>query len=291
VVRPPTAFVQSVLYLHFAIVVQLDQQCAQSKTLRMGVSDVYTYLKGDSNVTIWFDAELPDQAYCYHPYCWEFVKISVGHVTSEQLLSFAQSSKRLYNLPDRPSSGPASVAKSSAFPEMEFGKLYERFMSLPPELQKIVLEFAGPSPASSLINMKFYDRINLLLRTTVPSSYQEITCTISRRMTFHFVRIDGSLYWCGCEYNKGIVGYKGKTITAEIPRDVNILRFTIGCLGIRGLQFRGPSGESEFIGERGKSSWTGEMTCSDLFPHLLLGVDVRCKTRPVQAYADCILGS
>jgi hypothetical protein len=223
-------------------------------------------------VTISLGKALADQAYCYHPYCWEFVRTSAGNVAPKQLLNYAQSSMRLYNTPFKPATGQANIVEISVRSELDFKDLFIRVTSLPPELQQMILHLAGPSPASSLLDIAFFNSIALLLRAG-PSLHQKTTCTIARRMTFHFVTIKGSLYWCGCESAKGMVGHRGKTITKDIPQDANILRFTIGCFGIRGLQFQGPTEESEFIGGRGKRSWTGEITSSDL-RYLLLGVDV-----------------
>ncbi|OAL42569.1 hypothetical protein IQ07DRAFT_650856 [Pyrenochaeta sp. DS3sAY3a] len=96
-----------------------------------------------------------------------------------------------------------------------------------------------------------------LLQRTVPRPPWSTKCLIARRMTFFF-----------------IFGYLGvKAITVEIPLGANIVRFTIGCFGIRGLQFRGPSGVSELIGEFQESLWTGEITSRNPLQHLLLGLD------------------
>lgn len=238
----------------------------------MDYLEVDAYLGYMGTVTISLGQDLPDQAYCYHPCCWEFVRTSAGNVAPAQVLNYAQSSMRLYNIPFKPATGHTNILEKPPRTELDFKDLFIRVTSLPPELQRIILQLAGPSPASFLLDIAFFNSIALLLRTG-PSLHRKMTCTIARRMTFHFVTIKGSLYWCGCESDKGMIGHRGKTITKDIPRDANILRFTIGCFGIRGLQFRGPTAESEFIGERGKPSWTGEMTCPDL-RYLLLGVDV-----------------
>jgi hypothetical protein len=66
-----------------------------------------------------------------------------------------------------------------------------------------------------------------------------------------------------------------KTIPANIPSGVDTVKFTVGRFGIQGLQFRAPSGASIRTGEFHDSLWTGEMTSSKSFQHLLLGFDVR----------------
>lgn len=105
-------------------------------------------------------------------------------------------------------------------------------------------------------------------------------------MIFHFITIDGCQSWCGCEGAEGLVGYKGtKTIKAEISRPNNVLRFTIGRFGIQQLRFGRNTEDSDFIG------WTGEMTSSQPFQRLLLGLDVRYTHNRACVYIDVTIGT
>jgi hypothetical protein len=146
---------------------------------------------------------------------------------------------------------------------------------LPPDLLKVILDHTGIHPISSILHIVYAGTVSLLQQVVLGPNRKSL-CPIARYMTFNFVFIEESWLWCGCSNDTHIVGYKGmKTISANIPLGVNTVKFTVGRFGIQGLQFRGPSGASIHIGEFHKSLWTGEMTSSDSFQHLLLAFDVR----------------
>lgn len=146
---------------------------------------------------------------------------------------------------------------------------------LPPDLQRLVLDHAGICPASSILRIVYAGTMDLLQRVVLESN-RKIRCPIARNMKFNLVFIEDSWLWCGCTTELRIFGYPGlKSIPAEIPSDVNMVKFTVGRFGIEELQFRGPSGASVLIGEFRKSLWTGEMTSFDSLQYLLLSLDVR----------------
>ncbi|OAL42567.1 hypothetical protein IQ07DRAFT_340976 [Pyrenochaeta sp. DS3sAY3a] len=234
------------------------------------------------NVPMLHGEKIQNQAYYSHSFCRGFVEfMGKDYATAERLLRFAQSSIRLFCLPIKPDSEPCSgssetdVVPSSALSDEETRDLFRKIGQLPSPLQKVVIEYAGTCPIRSVLNIMYIGTLELLQRT-VPRPPWSTKCLIARRMTFFFICIEGSWCWCGCETDKGIVGYLGvKAITVEIPLGANIVRFTIGCFGIRGLQFRGPIGVSELIGEFHESLWTGEITSRNPLQHLLLGLDIR----------------
>lgn len=202
------------------------------------------------------------------------------NVTSERLLRFAQSSTILFCLPGSAGSGSTSVITDVAPNSRLSDKQLEFFLKgirekLPPDLQRLILDYAGICPASSILRIVYAGTVDLLQRVVLKSN-RKIRCPIARYMMFNFVFIEDSWLWCGCTTETGIVGYLGlKSIAAEIPSDVNMVKFTVGRFGIQGLQFRGPSGASILIGEFQESLWTGEMTSLDSLQYLLLGLDVR----------------
>jgi hypothetical protein len=146
---------------------------------------------------------------------------------------------------------------------------------LPPALLKMILDYTGVSPISSILHIVYTGTVSLLQQVVLGPNRKSL-CPIARYMTFNFVFIEESWSWCGCKINTHIIGYEGgKTITANIPSGINTVRFTVGCFGIQGLQFLGPDGASGRIGEFHESLWVGEMTSSNSLQHLLLGFDVR----------------
>jgi hypothetical protein len=280
-------------------VLQHGQPCASSATSRSHDRDVSVNLVDGIHATIAFGKELSDQAHCYHPYCLEFVTSAgrmEGGPSPAQLLSFAQSSKHMYHIPTGPRSKQAtSSVMSSAHEKIRLPYLFEQIQGLSPELFKMVIEYAEGSPASSLLNIIFMGTLDLLLRT-VPdrllSMRQDIPCTMAQHMIFHFITIDGCQSWCGCEGAEGLVGYKGTTmIKADISQISNVLEFTIGRFGIQRLHFRTNKENSDFIGGRKQSCWTGEISSSQPFRRLILGLDVRYAHNRACAYIDVTKGS
>jgi hypothetical protein len=220
------------------------------------------------------------QAYCYHPYCWGYVTArSKENVTAERLLRFAQSSTHLFCLPGSAYSKSAgirtAVALDSRLLDNKFDDLLKQLEEkIPPDLQRIILDYAGTCPASSILHIIYAGTVDLLQRVVLESN-RKILCPFVGHMTFNFVFIEDSWLWCGCTTDKGVFGYRGpKTIPAEIPPGVNIVKFTVGRFGIQGLQFRGPSGVSILVGEFQESLWTGMMISLDPLQHLLLRLDV-----------------
>jgi hypothetical protein len=203
-----------------------------------------------------------------------------GNITSERLLRFARSSTHLFCLPGNADSGSTSVITDVApNPRLSDKQLEDHLKGfrekLPLELQRLILDYAGICPASSILRVVYTGTVDLLQRVVLESN-QKIRCPIARYMKFNFVFVQDSWLWCGCTTEIGIVGYPGlKSIPAEIPSDVNMVKFTVGRFGIQGLQFRGASGASVPIGEFHESLWTGEMTSLDSLQYLLLGLDVR----------------
>jgi hypothetical protein len=201
------------------------------------------------------------------------------NITSERLLRFARSSTHLFCLPGSADSGSTSVntdvAPNPKLSDNQLNYLKGFREKLPPDLQRLILDYLGICPASSISRIVYAGTVDLLQRVVLKSNHK-IRCPIARYMKFNFVFVEDSWLWCGCTTVIGIVGYPGlKSIPAEIPSDVNTVKFTVGRFGIQGLQFRGPSGASILIGEFQESLWTGEMTSLDSLQYLLLGLDVR----------------
>jgi hypothetical protein len=195
------------------------------------------------------------------------------NITSERLLRFARSSTHLFCLPGSADSGSTSVntdvAPNPKLSDNQLNYLKGFREKLPPDLQRLILDYLGICPASSISRIVYAGTVDLLQRVVLKSNHK-IRCPIARYMKFNFVFVEDSWLWCGCTTVIGIVGYP-----AEIPSDVNTVKFTVGRFGIQGLQFRGPSGASILIGEFQESLWTGEMTSLDSLQYLLLGLDVR----------------
>ena len=147
-------------------VLQHGQPCAGWAFSQLNDRDVSVNLVDNIHATIAFGEEWLDQAHCYHPYCLEFVKSAERMKTgpnAAQLLSFAQSSTRLYNKP----AGPRlKQVTSTSHKKIEIQYLFQQILELPPELVKMVMEYAKGSPASSFLNISFIGTtIDLLLRT------------------------------------------------------------------------------------------------------------------------------
>jgi hypothetical protein len=170
----------------------------------------------------------------------------------------------------------ANIVPSSGFSDIElwnFLKWSEEKLS--PDLLKVILDYLGIRPISSILHIVYAGTVSLLEQVVLRPNRESI-CRIARYMTFNFVFIEESWLWCGCRTGTDTVGYEGmKTVPANIPSSVNTVKFTVGRFGIQGLQFQGPSGASIRIGEFHDSLWTGEMASSDSLQDLLLGFDVR----------------
>jgi hypothetical protein len=238
-------------------------------------------LDGPKHVLFSQDGRQQNQAYYYHPYCWEYVIAQgIEDFTCGRLLRLARSSNQLFCLPGSAGSGSTSVvtdvAPNPRLSDKQFKNCLKRFREkLPPDLQGLILDYAGICPASSILRIVYAGTMDLLQRVVLEPNHT-IQCPIARHMKFNFVFIEDSWLWCGCTTEIGIIGYPGlKSIPAEIPSDVNMVKFTIGRFGIQGLQFRGPGGASIPIGEFQESLWTGQMTSLDSLEYMLLGLDVR----------------
>jgi hypothetical protein len=217
--------------------------------------------------------------YYYHPYCWKFVKNrSESDVSDEQLLAFGQSSSRLFCLSNRPNHDSDSVVTdASALTHKEGQELFRRVEELPPELRRMIVDYAGNCPNVSLLHIVNNRTLDLLARTVMKPN-QSQKCPIAKHMKFFFVFIEDSWCWCGCSTDKGIFGYQGpKAVDAHIPSSANSVRFTLGSFGIRGLQIQGPNETSNLIGDFHESLWIGEMHSSGPIQHLLLRLDVGYK--------------
>jgi hypothetical protein len=235
-----------------------------------------------------------NQTYYCHSYCKAFVKREGKDlVTPERLLRFAQSSMRLFRLSPEASSDSGSdsdtsytdfhsaaptAVTDSALSDEKIIDIMESIVQLPADLQKTILDYAGTCAISSLVNI-LYTGVNECLQNVALHPILQTKCPIAIHMTFNFVFIEDSWCWCGCTTDKGIIGYKGtKPIPAEIPPDVNSVRFAVGCFGIQGMQFRGTYGTSKPIGDFDGGLWVGEIASRSPLQHLQLGLDVRQTT-------------
>lgn len=239
------------------------------------------------------------EAFCFHTYCWQFLKKSESCATPVVIDRYARSMKPLYVLPADSQSNIDSATLSLGLDRLALTLRWSRdsargqvqssddtlrallrriWTRLPVEIQSMVWEYLGVCATRSILAIAS-DSLGQLLCRVDPSVDIRTGISNLESITVHLVSIYGVRYLCGFDDGKQLLGYIGETKSqpCKIPRDILAVHFTIGPYGIRRVRFQGRDGLTAWIGDEvedsEKSIWTGIMRMRET-RHLRLFWDV-----------------
>lgn len=191
------------------------------------------------------------EAYRMHEICWQLLMLDT--ISPAILVDYGRCTADLYGL-----SRTAQGGESHSPPDRKYANAAHAHGSLtallqvsylPAEICSLILEYLEPSPFRTFLAMEsVFTRYQLgVLRFA--SNSKNSTCNLEQTMTFCFRKIRGTSYLCGWGNTKQFVGHRGD-VSREIslPQIINTMNFSIGPLGLTGLQFEGPESSSEWAG-------------------------------------------